>query len=453
MAEPAPEGEEAGPQGPTAFLDVVLPERDLAERFDVLVEGASIVDVRTARDGGRPGGSARAAHSVSGAGRWLLPGFIDDHVHLREPGLEHKEGYVSGTAAAAAGGITTIFEIQNNQPLMTSRAAVERKLALVRPRSRVNVHVYGTLVPEALPQVGAMADLVAGYKLFMGPSTGGLDVAGEERLRSLFKAVAATGHWLFVHAEDGATIAEGVRRHGQAGAAAWHLARPAEAEIVATANALQLGRECGTRVHIFHLSSGGALELIAAARAAGEPVTSGTCPHYLYFTHEDTARLGTLLRVNPSIKTADDRDALLAGLRSGTVDCLSSDHAPHTAEEKARPFPEAPSGIPCLDIFMPLCLSLVDRGLLPLEVVLERATAGPARVHGLTRKGRVAAGMDADLVLVDPTERRVVRGSEHFSKARRTPYEGMELWGWPQLTMVMGRVVHRVPRASGSARN
>ncbi len=419
----------------TLFTEVVLPERDAREHWDVLVEGHSIVAVE------RPGTLRDAAQRIEGRGRWLLPGFIDDHVHLREPGLEHKEGYESGTHAAAAGGITTLFEIQNNPPLMSNRSAVEAKLALVRPKSLVNVQVYGSLVDEALPYVAEMSALVAGYKLFMGPSTGGLDIRGEERLRAMFGAVARTGHWLFVHAEDGDLIEAGIAAYGSAGAAKFHLARPAAAEIKAVQDALRIAEVEGTRLHVFHMSTGGAVDLVADARRRGRPVTAGTCPHYLYFTHADTARLGTVLKVNPSIKSAADRERLIEGLRDGSIDCLSSDHAPHTAEEKARPFSKAPSGIPCLDIFMPLCLTLAQRGVLPLATVLERATAGPARVHGLTHKGRVDVGLDADLVLLDPALRRVVHGAEHFSRARLTPYEGMELSGWPQLTMVMGRVV------------
>lgn len=405
----------------------------------MLVEGHEIVAVASA-------GTIQAsegAHRVDGAGRWLLPGFIDDHVHLREPGLARKEGYDTGTRAAAAGGITTLLEIQNNPPLMTSRAAIEDKLALVRPQSVVNIGVYGSLVPEAVENVSDMSELVAGYKLFMGPSTGGLDVRGEERLAAMFGAVAATGHWLFVHAEDGDLIEAGIAEHGEEGAAAFHLARPALAEIKATETALRMAKEEGTRLHVFHLSTGGAVDLLADARARGQEVTSGTCPHYLYFTNEDTARVGTLLKVNPSIKTGTDRDRLLEALRDGTVDCLSSDHAPHTADEKAREFPRAPSGIPCLDIFMPLCLTLARRGLLPLRTVIERAARTPAEVHGFTNKGRIEEGCDADLVLVDPEVARVVHGAEHQSKAKQTPYEGMELWGWPQLTMVMGEVVFR----------
>ena len=406
--------------------------------MDVLVEGAAIAAVAT-------GGTLRAAGAatVEGRGLWLLPGFIDDHVHLREPGLEHKEGYASGTRAAAAGGITTLLEIQNNPPLMTSRAAVESKLALVRPKSAVNVGVYGSLADGDLREVAAMADLVAGYKLFLCQSTGELEVRGEERLAAMFAAVARTGRWLVVHAEDGPMVEAGLARWGGAGAAAFHLVRPAAAEVEATAKALRLALQEGTRLHVFHVSTAGATELIAEARAAGQPVTAGTCPHYLWFTHEDTARVGTLLKVNPSIKTAADRDRLLEGLRDGTIDCLSSDHAPHTAEEKARPFPQAPSGIPSLDIFMPLCLTLARRGLLPLATVVERAAVAPARVHDYPRKGKVAEGFDADLVLVDPDERRVVRGAEHLSKAKQTPYEGLELWGWPRMTMVMGTVAFR----------
>lgn len=404
------------------------------ERRDVLLEGGEIARLA-------PSGSLATAGCavVDGRGLWLLPGFIDDHVHLREPGLEHKEGYASGTRAAAAGGVTTLLEIQNNPPLMVTRAALEAKLARVRPQAVVNVGLYGSLVEEALPELGAMAELVCGYKLFMGPSTGGLDVRGDEVLGRLFAAVARTGHWLMVHAEDGELIEQGLLRHGAQGAAAFHLARPAAAELRAVEQALRLARREGTRLHVFHVSTAGAVDLLAEARRAGQAVSAGTCPHYLWFTHADTERLGTLLKVNPSIKGAADRERLIEGLRDGTIDCLSSDHAPHTAEEKARDFARAPSGIPALDVFMPLCLSLVRQGLLTLEQVVERAARAPARVHGLPRKGAVAEGRDADLVLVDPRETRPVRGAEHLSRARRTPYEGLELWGWPLLTLVGGR--------------
>jgi len=422
----------------TFVADVVLPERGDDEHVDLLIEGHEIVSIDSASQRAAP----RGAQLIEGRGHLCFPGFIDDHVHLREPGLEHKEGYATGTRAAAAGGVTTILEIQNNPPLMIDRQAVLEKLATVRPKSLVNVGVYGSLVPSAAGHLAEMSDLVAGYKLFMGPSTGGLDVTGTERLRLLFREVATTGHWLFVHAEDGPSIAAGLARHGQDGAASWHLARSSAAEVLATEQAIALGAELGTRVHIFHMSTAGATDLVSQARRDGLPVSSGTCLHYLYFTHEETARQGTLLKVNPSIKTALDQERLLEGLRSGEIDCLSSDHAPHTAEEKARPFAQAPSGIPCLDIFMPLCLTLARRGLLSIETVIDRAARTPAQLHGFTRKGSVAPGMDADLVLVDPQELRTVRGAEHHSKAKQTPYEGLELWGWPRSTLVMGQVVH-----------
>ena len=433
----------------TLFREVVLPERDAAATWDVLVEDHQIAEVAHAGQVRVP----EAAEVVDGRGRWLLPGFLDDHVHLREPGLAHKEGYASGTRAAAAGGITTLLEIQNNPPLMTARAAVEDKLALVRPQSVVNVGVYGSLsmrvgadgVSAELPEVSEMSDLVAGYKLFMGCSTGGLEIESEELQVALFQAVAATGHWLFVHAEDQARLREGLAKYSADGAKSWHLARSAAAEIEACEIALRLGRETGARVHLFHLSSAGGTDALAQARADGQPATGGTCPHYLYFTHEDTARLGSLLRVNPSIKTADDRDRLIEGLRTGDIDCLSTDHAPHTLEEKQRPFAEAPSGIPALDIFMPLCLTLAQRGLLPLTTVIERAARTPAQLHGFLRKGRIDEGYDADLVLVDHDTPRPVRGADHFSKARHTPYEGMELYGWPLRTMVMRQTVYTRP--------
>ncbi|HZL98723.1 MAG TPA: dihydroorotase family protein, partial [Planctomycetota bacterium] len=230
---------------------MLLPQDGAERGADVLVEGHSIAAVAAS-------GALRAAAGaelVEGRGRWLLPGFIDDHVHLREPGLEHKEGYESGTRAAAAGGITTLLEIQNNPPLMTSRDAVEVKLALVRPQAAVNVGVYGSLAGDEPGAIGAMADLVAGYKLFLCQSTGELEVRGEEKLAAIFAAVARTGRWLVVHAEDGPLVDAGLARWGDEGAAAFHLARPAAAEIEATRTALRLARQEGARLHVFHVST------------------------------------------------------------------------------------------------------------------------------------------------------------------------------------------------------
>jgi dihydroorotase (multifunctional complex type) len=239
---------------------------------------------------------------------------------------------------------------------------------------------------------------------------------------------------IVLHAEDDALVNQGLRRYGNKGAADYSKARSASAELVAVDRALTFVRETGARVHFFHLSTAGAVERIAEAKRQGLSVSASTCPHYLLFDDTDVARIGAALKCNPSIKSASDRAALLDAVRSGEIDIVSTDHAPHTVEEKKKSFEEAPSGVSSADLFMPLMLTLVARGELDLQTVIRRCSEIPDR-------GRLSPGRRADLVLVDLKKGfRVTEG--HFaSKAKQSPYVGMELFGLPVITMVRGRIV------------
>jgi dihydroorotase (multifunctional complex type) len=303
---------------------------------DVALEAGEIVDV-----GSVPRG---AGTEFDATGLLLLPGLIDDHVHFREPGREDKEDFATGSQAAAHGGVTTIIEIQNNAPLMTSRAAVEAKLALVRPKSRVNVGIYGSATAASLGKLGEMADYVLGYKIFLAPSHGDAGVDSDEMLRSLYREAARAGRPVVVHAEDKATIEKGLAQFSTDGPRGWSRARSPAAEVLAVERALRLCEETGARTHVFHLSAAGSVDRLADAKAKGLPVTGATCPHYLLFTDDDVARVGGLLKVNPSIKGAVDRARLREGVRDGTIDVLETDHAPHLPTEKTAPFNDNPSG-------------------------------------------------------------------------------------------------------------
>ncbi|MFG0319359.1 MAG: dihydroorotase family protein [Planctomycetota bacterium JB042] len=382
---------------------------------------------------------AMVEHEADGA--LLLPGLIDDHVHFREPGKEEKEDFATGTAAAAHGGVTTAIEIQNNAPLMISREAVEAKLALVRPKSRVNVGVYGSANRASQGRLAEFADLVFGFKIFLAPSHGDEGVDTDVMLSLLLEEVARIGSVAVIHAEDRAMIDAGIEAHARAGAAGWSKARSAAAEVKAVERAIRLCERTGCRIHLFHLSSAGAVDAVADAKARGLPVTAATCPHYVVFTEDDTARVGGLLKCNPSIKSAADRARLREGLRDGTLDVIETDHAPHLPEEKRAPFETNPSGLSGVDVFLPVLLHLVKEGVLTLDTLVERACRAPARLYGIERKGEIAAGRDADLVLVDDSRPWTPTESDFESKAKLSPWAGFEFPGRVLKTFVGGKVV------------
>lgn len=401
---------------------------------DVAIEAGEIVDVGSAVAGGKV--------EVDASGLLLLPGLVDDHVHFREPGREDKEDFATGSLAAAHGGVTTIVEIQNNAPLMTSRAAVEAKLALVRPKSRVNVGIYGSATVASLGKLGEMADFVLGFKIFLAPSHGDAGVDSDEMLRALYREAARAGRPVVVHAEDKATIEKGLAQFSTDGPRGWSRARSPAAEVLAVERALRLCEETGARTHVFHLSAAGSVDRLADAKARGLPVTGATCPHYLLFTDDDVARVGGLLKVNPSIKGAIDRDRLREGVRDGTLDVLETDHAPHLPTEKSAPFNDNPSGISSVDVFLPVCLKLVADGILGLDQLIERACRTPARLLGIANKGSIARGFDADLVLVDDRAPWTPRSEDFRSKAKLSPYVGTTLPARVVKTFVGGRVAY-----------
>jgi len=404
--------------------DVRVPAAALAEggrgepvRVDVAITGERIAAVGA----GLPAGRAELA----GGGALLLPGLIDNHVHYREPGASWKEGYVTGTAASLRGGATTIGEIQNNAPLVETAEQWRAKVASLRGRAANRVLAYGCATRDNLATVRELAAAAPGIKVFLA-ADGALEVSERSALRAIFAEVAAVDGLLVVHAELGPLVRAGVAQWGDR-AADFHRARSPEAERAAIDLCNELSAETGARVHYFHVSSALAAEAIRAGKARGLPLSGAACAHYLLFTDADVAARGALLKCNPSIKTAADRSALRAAVRDGTLDVIQSDHAPHPRAEKLeRPFRQAPSGIPGADLFLSLWLELVDAGVLTLDSLVERGCSGPARLHRLSDRGRIAPGLLADLVLVEEHDWTVAE-ADFASKAKQSPYVGRRL--------------------------
>jgi dihydroorotase (multifunctional complex type) len=375
---------------------------------------------------------------VKGHGLHVMPALVDNHVHFREPGAEAKEDFRSGSAAAAHGGACMVLEVQNSMPLLTNPERVEAKRRLVREKSCVKVGLYASAVKETLEHMNRMAQLTSGLKLFMAPSHGDEGLHSEELMRPYFQKAAELGFHLIVHAEDGGVIKKMVKKHGALTAQNFSKVRPPLAEIMAVERALKLAGEYGTRLHVFHLTTAGATDLIVDARARGVDVTCSTCPHYLFFTDEDVAERGGLLKCFPSIKGPADRERLLDALRENEIEIVSTDHAPHLPEEKELDFAAIPAGISSADLLLPLLTTLVARGELTFADVVRLTVTNPASIHRTLTAERLSEGSAADLVFFDPAQEWEVRREDLLSRANRSPYVGMKLTGRVAMTLVDG---------------
>lgn len=424
----------------------------MAEPFDLVLRGGTCMTPGGAVEtdvGVRHGriaalgdlSRAPAAETFEAAGLHVLPGVIDSQVHFREPGHPDKEDIATGTAAAALGGVTAVLEMPNTDPPTTTAAALADKCRRAKGRAWTDIAFFVGASPD---NVEDLADLelrpgCAGIKVFMGSSTGTLLVAGDARLSQ----VLANGRRrCAVHAEDEARLvdrfplAEGsgdVRRHPE-----W---RDVETALSATRRLLALARGTGRRVHVLHVSTAEEIELLAGHRDIA--TVEATPQHLTLAAPEVYDRLGTRAQMNPPIRDARHRDALWAAVRDGLIDVIGSDHAPHTTGEKDRPYPESPSGMPGVQTLVPVMLDHVAAGDLSLERFCDLTSAGPARIYGIAGKGRIGLGYDGDFTIVDLEARRVITDLWIASRCGWTPFDGLEVAGWPVATVVSGRMVMR----------
>ncbi|MGF6697716.1 dihydroorotase [Paraburkholderia sp. MM5496-R1] len=384
---------------------------------------------------------------VDAHGLHVLPGVIDSQVHFREPGLEHKENLEAGTRGAVLGGVTAVFEMPNTSPLTLRRDDLERKIAAASGRAWCDIAFYigGSSVNAG--ELGHLEALpgCAGIKVFMGSSFGDLLADDDVVLRRILEHGRRR---VAVHAEDEARLRErrsiaeasgDVRDHPR-----W---RDVDSALDATRRIVGMARETGRPLHILHVSTAEEIALLASHRSR---VTVEVLPHHLTLcAPECYERLGTLAQMNPPVREARHREALWRALREGRVDTLGSDHAPHTLEEKGRPYPQSPSGMPGVQTLLPVMLDHVSEGRLSLQRLVELTSAGPARVFGIAEKGRINVGYDADLTLVDLKAKREITNRWIASVCGWTPYDGMRVTGWPVATIIRGRVVMRDDAVQG----
>lgn len=401
---------------------------------DIAIEGNKIAYV-----GGKAGGPAR--REIDAIGRFVMPGVIDGHVHFRDPGDGRKEDWGTGSRAAVAGGVTTVLDMPNTTPPTVDAASVKAKLATA---SRLSVANFGVWVGATSANLDAIGDLwdsgqVCGTKVFMGDTTGALAVDD----RTLDGVFARTRGLLGVHAEDQRAL-EAAKKRWAANANPVHNdVRPPEAAVEAVRRLIDLVRQTRRTVHICHLSTQNELNLLDPFR--GElPITCEVTPHHLFLSVESAGeKMGNLIKVNPPVRAELDRKALWTAVKRGRIDAFASDHAPHTLEEKRRPYWQAPSGIPGVETLYPLLMSAVAHGRMNLERMVEMCCEAPARIFGLKDKGVIRAGADADLLLF--REGELIRlGRDHLHcRVRWSPYVGKEVGAFPELVMVQGRIVAR----------
>ncbi|MDA8017527.1 MAG: dihydroorotase [Thermoanaerobaculia bacterium] len=412
----------------------------------VLPDGIGTADVLVADDKivrvDAPVGT-RADHVVDARGLHLLPGVVDDQVHFREPGLEHKEDLHTGSLACAKGGVTTYLEMPNTQPATTSVEALHAKLALARSKSVVNYGFFVGATGDNLAEL-RKARRTPGIKIFIGSSTGDLLVDDQTALERIF---AETRLPICAHCEDEATVRANRARlesQGPLVLADHSRIRDHEAARISTARALDLAERHDHRFHVLHVSTRQEVRMLSALRGRQrQRITAEACPHHLFFSVDDYERLGSRVQMNPSVKTARDVEALWEGLQEGALQVIATDHAPHTLQEKASPYPGSPSGVPAVENSLPLLLDQVNRGRCTLAQVVHWMCDAPARVWDIVGKGRIVEGWDADLVLVDLQKEATVLDDEQATKSRWSPWHGTTLRGWPVRTWVMGRTVFK----------
>jgi allantoinase len=405
----------------------------------IRIQGASIVDV------GAHDMAPDAGDELLDAGDlFVSPGIVDTHVHVNEPGRTDWEGFDTATRAAAAGGVTTIIDMPlNSVPATTSAAALDAKRAAARDRCHVDVAFWGGVVPGNADELDALVDAgVRGFKCFLAPS--GVDEfhhVNERDLRDAMPVLARRGVPLLVHAEDPRHLAEPAAKDVEA-YATYARTRPPAAEVSAIELVARLAREYGTRVHVVHVASAEAVGAIALARRAGIAITAETCPHFLTFSADEIGNGRTEFKCAPPIRESRHRDALWDALHDGVLDLVASDHSPAPPAMKCPgDFTRAWGGIASLELSLPAVWTAgtARRRSLSARFVAATMSASPARLGGLDRKGRIARGCDADLVIWDPDTEFVVDAAQLQQRHKLTPYAGRRLRGLVRTTFLRGR--------------
>ncbi len=418
--------------------------------FDTVLKGGTVVnhDGKALRDIGIRDGliafvgsidARQAGEVIDCTGLHVLPGVVDTQVHFREPGLEHKEDLETGSRAAVLGGVTAVFEMPNTKPLTTSEAALADKVTRAHHRMHCD---FAFWVGGTHANAGDVAELerlpgAAGIKVFMGSSTGDLLVEDDDGVEAI---LGNTRRRAAFHSEDEYRLRDREGHRVPGDPASHPVWRDAVAALNCTERLVRIARRTRARIHVLHISTAEEITFLANHK---DVASCEATPHHLTLSADDGeyARLGSLVQMNPPVRDNRHRDGIWHGIEQGIVDVLGSDHAPHTLEEKARPYPASPSGMTGVQTLVPVMLDHVNAGRLTLERFVDLTSAGPQRLFGMARKGRIAVGYDADFTIADLKRVETITNEQQGSKAGWTPHHGRKVTGWPVGTIVRG---HRV---------
>ncbi len=409
---------------------ILLPDGNLS-LGDVRIEGDKITQIASEIV------PTETDKIIDATGLTLLPGVIDPQVHFREPGLEHKEDLFTASLACARGGVTSFLEMPNTKPLTSTKAALDDKLQRAASKSLVNYGFFIGATAENLEDLRS-AEPVCGIKIFMGSSHGALLVSTEAEIEPIF----AVGKRLIAgQAEDQARILERRKQFAGISDPAIHSQiQDEQAALNATKLALKLSKKYQRRLHILHLSTGIEAELLRHDKPSW--VTAEVTPQHLLLNTEAYSKIGTLAQMNPPLRSPENNEILWQALLDGVIDFIATDHAPHTLEEKAQPYPKSPSGMPGVETSLALMLTQAKAGKCTVAQVSNWMSTAVAKAYGIPNKGAIAVGYDADLILVDLNNYRPVLREELKTKCGWSPFEGWDLTGWTQVTIVGGQIVY-----------
>lgn len=412
---------------------VIDPSQGLDDTLDVLVEGGVIKEI------GKGLKAPAGAETIDASGKYVTPGLIDMHVHLRDPGLEYKEDIISGTRAAAAGGFTSVCCMPNTKPVIDNKAVAGYIIDKAKSAGFANVFPIGAITygmnGERLAEMGELKESGC-----VAVSDDGKPVVNSELMRRALEYANGMGILVISHAEDLPLVGEGTMNEGFTSTELGLKGIPRVAEEIAIARDVMLAEYSNAHIHIAHISTQGSVRIIREAKARGVKVTCETAPHYFTLTDDAVRGYNTNAKMNPPLREAADVAAIKEGLRDGTIDCIATDHAPHHIDEKDVEFNVAINGIIGLETSLPLSLKLVADGILTINQMVEKMTVNPAKILGICRGG-LKPGATADITVIDPSKLWTVTEENLASKSKNSPFLGWKVQGASAYTVLEGKVV------------
>ncbi|MDO9067753.1 MAG: dihydroorotase [Deltaproteobacteria bacterium] len=413
---------------------VIDPSQNMDDKLDVLVENGLVKEI------GKGLTVPAGVKTIDASDKFVVPGLIDMHVHLRDPGLEYKEDIVSGTKSAAAGGFTSVCCMPNTKPVIDNKAIASYIINKAKEEGFCNVFPIGSitygLAGERMSEMGELKESGC-----VAVSDDGKPVNNSELMMRSMQYAAGIGIMVISHAEELELVGSGVMNEGFTSTELGLKGIPCVAEDIATAREVMLAEYTGSPVHIAHVSTRGAVRIIRDAKARGVKVTCETAPHYFTLTDDAVRGYNTNAKMNPPLRGADDVAAIKEGLKDGTIDAIATDHAPHHLDEKDVEFNEAMNGIIGLETSLPLSLKLVEDGVLAINQLVEKMSYNPSEILGLKR-GTIKAGSVADITIVDPAVEWMVEKEKLVSKSKNSPFIGWKVKGAASATILAGVIVH-----------